>query len=255
MDRLDVLKKDIADYWSDRAATYAEDGHERNRELWKQDFVKHVSAHYPDRRPEEIRILDLATGSGFMTGIAAEAGYCVTAIDLAEGMLEESKRRNAAYADRITWLQMNAEELQFADNTFDVVFSRWLSWVLPRPEKACQEWLRVLKPGGLLLTYDGTWNRRFYDPEAREEYERMMAERRRPDLDAASGFSEGMQNRMDAITGKLTASYLVRPMWDLCILDVLGADAEADTEFAEGLGKTEQQGGSQFLVKAVKRGG
>lgn len=132
MERLDALKKDIADYWSERAATYAADGHERNRELWKQDFVKHVSAHYPDRRPEEIRILD---------------------------------------------------------------------------------------------------------------------------LDPASGFSEGMQNRMDAITGKLTASYLVRPMLDLCILDVLGADAEADTEFAEGLGKTEQQGGSQFLVKAVKRGG
>ena len=253
MERLDVLKKDIADYWSDRASTYAEDGHERNRELWKQDLVKHVTEHYPDRHPEEIRILDLATGSGFMTGIAAEAGFSVTAIDLAPGMIEESKRRNAGFGDRIAYHHMNAEELEFEDNTFDVVFSRWLSWVLPRPEKAYQEWLRVLKPGGLLMTYDGTWNRRFYDPAAREEYDRQMRENKKEDTKPASGFSEGMRNRMDAITRKLTASYLVRPMWDLCILDVLGADAEEDMDFENGLGKTEQQGGSQFLVKAVKR--
>ena len=253
MNRLDVLKKDIADYWSTRASTYVEDGHERNRPLWQQDFVKHISAHYPERRPEEIRVLDLATGSGFMTGIAAEAGYSVTAIDLAAGMLEESKRRNAGYADRITYYQMNAEELQFEENTFDVVFSRWLSWVLPRPEKAYQEWLRVLKPGGLLMTYDGTWNRRFYDSSARDEYERLMRENRKQNTKSESGFSEEMKNRMDAITVKLTASYLVRPMWDLCILDVLGADVEEDMAFANGLGQKEGQGGSQFLVKAVKR--
>ena len=49
---------------------------------------------------------------------------------------------------------MDAECPAFPDETFDVVVSRNLTWTLPHPERAYRQWLRILKPGGILLNYD-----------------------------------------------------------------------------------------------------
>ena len=58
---------------------------------------------------------------------------------------------------------MDAENLYFADNTFDVVISRNLTWTLPNPQKAYSEWYRVLKPQGILLNFDADYgNEQFY---------------------------------------------------------------------------------------------
>ena len=48
---------------------------------------------------------------------------------------------------------MNAEELTFAPESFDVIVSRNLTWNLHDPKKAYQSWERVLKSGGLLLNF------------------------------------------------------------------------------------------------------
>ena len=43
---------------------------------------------------------------------------------------------------------MDAQKLDFEDNTFDVVISRNLTWNLEHPDVAYREWVRVLKVGG-----------------------------------------------------------------------------------------------------------
>ena len=43
---------------------------------------------------------------------------------------------------------MDAENLRFADESFDVVISRNLTWTLPDVKSAYREWVRVLKKGG-----------------------------------------------------------------------------------------------------------
>ena len=48
-------------------------------------------------------------------------------------------------AEKIQWLQMDAQNLDFPDQTFDAVVSRNLTWNLENPTRAYQEWLRVLK--------------------------------------------------------------------------------------------------------------
>ena len=54
---------------------------------------------------------------------------------------------------------MDAEKPIFADETFDVVISRNLTWTLPNAEHAYSEWMRVLKTGGILLNFDANYGK------------------------------------------------------------------------------------------------
>jgi ubiquinone/menaquinone biosynthesis C-methylase UbiE len=45
----------------------------------------------------------------------------------------------------------DAEQLAFADHSFEVVTNRIVLWLLPHPGRAIHDWCRVLTPGGKLL--------------------------------------------------------------------------------------------------------
>jgi len=112
------------------------------------------------RIPNGAQVLDVATGRGAVLFPAAEAvgrsGH-VTGIDLSEGMVHET-------ADEIRRLklknvevrQMDAEDLQFPDASFDVVLSSFALLFFPQPDRALSEMHRVLKPNGriALTTWD-----------------------------------------------------------------------------------------------------
>jgi len=55
----------------------------------------------------------------------------------------------------VTWVEGDAESLQFADASFDVVLSQYGHMFAPRPAIAIKEMLRVLKPGGRIAF--STW--------------------------------------------------------------------------------------------------
>ena len=75
----------------------------------------------------------------------------VLAIDLAEGMLEFAQRKARAHKARnIEFVRMDAQNLEFEDNTFDVVACGLALFYFPDIEGALQEMWRVLKPGGKL---------------------------------------------------------------------------------------------------------
>jgi SAM-dependent methyltransferase len=91
-----------------------------------------------------IRVLDLATGPGHLAGAAATRGASATGIDIAEGMLERAARSHP----EARFLRADAEELPFADASFDAVVGAFLLNHLTRPEAAMGEVARVLAPGG-----------------------------------------------------------------------------------------------------------
>lgn len=82
----------------------------------------------------------------------------ITAIDMDTNALAKGKKNieKAQLQNYITVQQGNAMNLQYADNTFDVVFNEAMLTMFNESakKKAISEYYRVLKPGGVLLTHD-----------------------------------------------------------------------------------------------------
>ena len=87
-------------------------------------------------------------------------------------MLDEARRNAGELCDCINFREMNAEKLSFDDACFDVILSRNVTWNLSEPEKAYAEWARVLKPGGLLMTFDANWYAYLYDDAAQTAWQK-----------------------------------------------------------------------------------
>ena len=141
-------------YWTNRASGYSTVNQEElasdQKTVWRGVISGRIAARFPDRCPEEIRVLDVGTGPGFFAIILAELGYQVTAVDYTASMLEEARHNAGALAKHIHFQQMNAEKLAFQTASFDVLVTRNVTWNLHDPEKAYAQWMRVLKPGGVL---------------------------------------------------------------------------------------------------------
>lgn len=99
-----------------------------------------------------VRVLDVATGPGYVAGRAAERGAQVTGVDLSEQMLALAARLRPG----LDFVKGDAEELPFPDASFDAVVANFCILHLGRPERAAAGFARVLKPGGqVALT---AWN-------------------------------------------------------------------------------------------------
>ena len=170
MNRFATYEEENIHYWTHRAPGYSGVNQEElatdQKRVWGRTIQERIAARFPGRKPGSIRVLDVGTGPGFFAIILARMGYQVTAVDYTASMLEEARRNAGALADKIDFHQMNAEELMFADYSFDVLVTRNVTWNLHDPEKAYSHWTRVLAPGGLLLNFDANWYRYLWDEEA-----------------------------------------------------------------------------------------
>src|SRR4051812_24363420 len=90
------------------------------------------------------RVLDVASGPGFIAREAAGRGAEVIGLDFARAMVAEARRRNPA----IDFREGDAEALTFDDGSFDAVAMNFGMLHLARPDTAIAEAHRVLRPGG-----------------------------------------------------------------------------------------------------------
>ncbi len=143
------LKKTIRQYWDKRSKDYdCSPGHTDLPDVWKSVLSKIFT--------KKGRILDIGTGTGFLAILLAELGHEVVGVDISKGMLEKAKSK-AKHLD-ISFKLGDAENLPFSDNSFDATICRHVLWTLPNPERALQEWYRVVKPGGKVVIIDGAWH-------------------------------------------------------------------------------------------------
>lgn len=96
------------------------------------------------------RVLDVACGTGNLAIPAARLGAVVTGVDIAANLLEQARERAAAEGLSITFDEGDAEQLPYADASFDVIVTMFGAMFAPRPELVASEFARVLRPGGLL---------------------------------------------------------------------------------------------------------
>lgn len=211
------LLENIQKYWDMRSETYSR----QNREELMTEQKKWMNKIQP-RLPQNtnLRILDIGCGPGFFSIMMAQHGYRVTGIDYSDQMLMHAKK-NAKdtipdIADSIIFRQMDAQNLEFEDDSFDVILSRNLTWDLEHPVKAYQEWLRVLRPGGKILNFDGN----HYLHCFREDYNNCKNENR--NLHQQEYLENVDMSIIDRLAMKLPLSRLQRPQWDIITLLELG---------------------------------
>ena len=110
---------------------------------WKDLFVRRVGP----RKGEQI--LDMAGGTGDVAFRLARRGAIVTVADINPEMLDVGRERARKQGiERLVWARENAEELAFADRSFDAYTIAFGIRNVTRVEKALEEAHRVLKVGG-----------------------------------------------------------------------------------------------------------
>ena len=96
-------------------------------------------------------VLEIGVGLGTDHMQFARAGARMTGIDLTPRCVELTRRRCELEGVRSDLHLMDAETLQFADDTFDVVYSFGVLHHVASTERAFAEVRRVLRPGGLFI--------------------------------------------------------------------------------------------------------
>jgi ubiquinone/menaquinone biosynthesis C-methylase UbiE len=78
----------------------------------------------------------------------------LTAIDISPGMLKKAKMKSRKLSLNIDFHLMDAQNLDFKDESFDYIVSTFVLCSVPDPVIALKEMIRVLKPDGKILTLD-----------------------------------------------------------------------------------------------------
>ena len=90
------------------------------------------------------RMLDVGTGPGYAAERATRRRAVATGVDIADELLALARRRHRG----IRFVRGDAEDLPFAESSFDALVSNFAIDHLPRPERAIREFARVVVPRG-----------------------------------------------------------------------------------------------------------
>jgi len=151
----DEITQVIRRHWDRRANSFDEEtGHglvsDRQRLAWL-DLLSDLVGPAPQL------VLDVGCGTGFLALRFAELGHTVTGIDLAPQMIDRARSKAEEGSQEIDFRVGDAAALDCPDEHFDWVVARHVIWTLPDPQRAVEEWLRVLRPGGRLVLIEGKW--------------------------------------------------------------------------------------------------
>jgi phosphatidylethanolamine/phosphatidyl-N-methylethanolamine N-methyltransferase len=97
------------------------------------------------------RVLEVGVGTGINAGLYPR-DCMVTGIDLSASMLDKARDRVARKdISNVRLIEMDAADMKFADNTFDIVYAPYLISVVPDPVAVAREMYRVCRPGGRVI--------------------------------------------------------------------------------------------------------
>lgn len=98
------------------------------------------------------RVLEVGVGTGLSLSDYSK-GTRIVGIDISDAMLDKARKRVAArgLANVEALEVMDAESLAVPDGAFDVVVAQYVVTAIPNPERALNEFVRVVRPGGEII--------------------------------------------------------------------------------------------------------
>ena len=166
----------MAEHWSGAAANYSniirEEYENEAGRIWKSLINTYRPAG------DNLKVLDCGCGPGFFSILMSREGHRVEAIDISEGMLDVARNnvKELGNPDKVSFSIMDVNKTTFADNTFDLIITRNVTWMSLNLEETYREWLRILKPGGRFIVFDANWHRFEFVPEVAAEHWKCIKE-------------------------------------------------------------------------------
>src|SRR5215510_1965072 len=165
-----TLKERVRAFWQENPCgtkfADAPPGSRRFYELVEQHRYQ-KEWHIPDAagfaKANNLRVLEIGCGLGTDGAQFAKAGADYTGLDLTDAAIELARRRFELFDLKGTFLVADAEQLDFADNSFDVVYSHGVLHHTPDTSGAVREIHRILRPGGravVMLYHRDSYNYR-----------------------------------------------------------------------------------------------
>ena len=238
------IKDKVESYWTKRANRFFELRHDEIESEKSAKWLEEIKQLLP--AGESLNILDLGCGTGYFEVILGREGHKVTGIDLTEEMITKANDMIRIYgldSNDVKAMVGDAENVAFADESFDVVITRNLTWTLPHPIDAYKDWYRVLRKGGVLLNFDA-------------EYAKGAHNLNSPENIAHKNVSKELADECHDIYHMLTISTLDRPEWDVHILEEIGfKDIITDKTFGDRIFVERDEfyiPDKMFSIKAIK---
>ena len=174
-------------------------------------------------RDGNLNILDVGTGPGVFATLLSLAGHNVTGIDISEEMIKEARENAARCGANPTFTIMDSQNITFEAESFDMIVSRNVMWIMEEPEKTYANWLRILKPGGRVVVFDGGHPARSKEDfvpdhgfDREEEYERRFGE------PMPLSFEKNQWEIARGWKRELPLTYVARPEWDIDAMKRVG---------------------------------
>ncbi len=147
--RLIVLDKQLLQEY------YAQEEHQESYkspenlflEIFHQSRLSNLTKIFKRYIEDHHRVLDVGSGYSMFFLSQVDWRFAVTCLDMDEAAI----KKMSIEAPKFNWVVGDAENLPFNDGEFDAVFAGEIIEHLPDPQSGILEWLRVLKPGGILI--------------------------------------------------------------------------------------------------------
>ncbi|MBE6527948.1 MAG: methyltransferase domain-containing protein [Thermoplasmata archaeon] len=241
--------KSTLKFWGESAKGYKEGvKKELESKNISDKWIRKILENAPEK--DRLKVLDIGCGPGFFTINLSKLGHDVIGIDVSKEMVEVARENAQEQGVACDFKVMNANTLEFEDNTFDLIINRVVTWTLPDLYECYREWRRVLAPNGRLIVFDANHYANIFSEERAKQMRLMM---RQHILDGKEPFTDHFDFHVRwNYWGDCPMVGTPRPQWDrnmlykLCFVDIFTEEnLFGDTK---GSGTSEPM----FMIRAEK---
>lgn len=224
----------IANYWDKQATIWREEKDDAWLSTETQYWIEYFKNLLPSLSGN--KVLEVGTASGYFANILALSGYDVIAIDLSPAMINEAKIVSQKLGVDIDYYVMDAQNISFEPESFDLIFTRLMTWILPDVKSFYSSCFQLLKPKGTLINFDGDMGKVVFSSE--EGHKRYPQE---------------IMEEANIIKSQLEVNKYNRPQYDLDILHEIGFEnVKADFSIQSEILHLQNDESNLFQIKGIK---